>query len=188
MKGKRRKVTETNEEKYIFSFEESNFVIDKKKFLKNKNGSTVLPFNNSKENLEPLNVINQGISYQPDTKSSPVIGYFPSGYDPLKNSNDPDSESGPNASVKVYRSVNSRNPKNTRMQVVVGASGSLVNFVGTNYSGEATTPQLCSYTLGVLDKETGVLKMVPIAANRGPIEISSKKPISRLREVILYKG
>ncbi|KAL3623530.1 hypothetical protein CASFOL_032346 [Castilleja foliolosa] len=84
----------------------------------------------------------------------------------VKNSNDPESETGPNGSVKVYRSVNSRNPKNTRMQVVVGASGSLVNFVGTNYSGETTTPQLCSYALGVLDKETGVLKMVPIAANR----------------------
>ncbi|KAL0354519.1 UNVERIFIED_CONTAM: hypothetical protein Sradi_3898800 [Sesamum radiatum] len=52
------------------------------------------------------------------------------------------------------------------MQVVVGVNGSQVNFVGSNYSGEATTPQLCNYALGVLDKETGVLTMVPIAANR----------------------
>ncbi|KAL0341864.1 UNVERIFIED_CONTAM: hypothetical protein Scaly_1849000 [Sesamum calycinum] len=52
------------------------------------------------------------------------------------------------------------------MQVVVGVNGSQVNFVGSNYFGEATTPQLCNYALGVLDKETRVLTMVPIAANR----------------------
>ncbi|KAL3618217.1 hypothetical protein CASFOL_038538 [Castilleja foliolosa] len=144
------------------------------------------------ENMGTLDVTIKEISDRPDTKTSPVIGYFPSGYDPLKNSNDPESESEPNASVKVYRSVNSRNPSNPRMQVVVGPSGSLVNFVGTNYSGEATTPQLCNYALGVLDKETGVLKMVPIAANRifrldpkvGGIEEAENEPVDGEKEEI----
>ncbi|KAL8537791.1 hypothetical protein ACS0TY_012792 [Phlomoides rotata] len=112
---------------------------------------------------ETLDVEIKTIGENPEKKTSPVIGYFPSGFDPLKNSNESD-ESGP--SIKVYKNMNSRNRKNPRMQVVVGVSGSAVNFVGTNYSGEATTPQLCNYALGVLDKETGVLKMVPIAANR----------------------
>ncbi|PIN14644.1 RNA polymerase I 49 kDa subunit [Handroanthus impetiginosus] len=89
-----------------------------------------------------------------------------SGYNPLKNSNKPNSDQEHGSNIKVYKNVNSRNPRNPRMQVVVGVSGSHVNFVGTNYSGEATTPQLCNYALGVFDKESGVLKMVPIAANR----------------------
>lgn len=116
--------------------------------------------------LKTIDVEIKAIGENPDKKTSPIIGYFPSGYDPLKNSDDPDSDLEPSSSVKVYKNVNSRNPKNPRMQVVVGVSGSPVNFVGTNYSGEATTPQLCNYALGVLDKETRVLKMVPIAANR----------------------
>ncbi|GER52365.1 DNA-directed RNA polymerase I subunit rpa49 [Striga asiatica] len=109
---------------------------------------------------ETLDVKIMAISESPDLKTSPIVGYFSSGYDPLKNSK------GSNSGVKVYRSVNSRNPRNPRMQVSVEASRSQLNFVGTNYSGEATTPQLCNYALGVLDKETGILKMVPIAGNR----------------------
>ncbi|GFP85712.1 DNA-directed RNA polymerase i subunit rpa49 [Phtheirospermum japonicum] len=144
------------------------------------------------EKLETLDVIIKEIGDHPDTKTSPVIGYFPSGYDPLKNSNDPESESEPESNVKIYRSINSRNPRNPRMQVVVGASGSLVNFVGTNYSGEATAPQLCNYALGVLDKETGVLKMVPIAANRifrldpkvGGMEQPENEPVDGDKEEI----
>lgn len=115
---------------------------------------------------ETLNVEIKTIGENPDTKTSPVIAYFPSGFDPLKNSNESNAEDESGLSIKVYKNVNSRNRKNPRMQVVVGVNGSAVNFVGTNYSGEATTPQLCNYALGVLDKETGVLKMVPIAANR----------------------
>ncbi|CAA0822416.1 Unknown protein [Striga hermonthica] len=109
---------------------------------------------------ETLDVKIMAISESPDLKTAPIVGYFSSGYDPLKNAK------GSNSGVKVYRSVNSRNPRNPRMQVSVEASRSQLNFVGTNYSGEATTPQLCNYALGVLDKETGILKMVPIAGNR----------------------
>ncbi|KAL6537464.1 hypothetical protein OROMI_025998 [Orobanche minor] len=116
--------------------------------------------------LETLDVKIKAIREKTDTNTSPIIGYFPSGYDPVRNSDDQESESEHNCSVKVYRKSNSRNPKNPRMEVVIGVSGSHVNFVGTNYSGEAKTPQLCNYALGVLDKETGVLKMMPIAANR----------------------
>ncbi|KAL7114023.1 hypothetical protein ACP275_04G095600 [Erythranthe tilingii] len=106
------------------------------------------------------------IDENPEQKTAPVIGYFPSGYDPLKNSGEPDSGIESNSSVKIYRSTTARNPKNPRMQVVVGSGGSEVNFVGTNYSGEATTPQICQYGLGVLDKETRILRIVPIAGNR----------------------
>ncbi|XP_073064522.1 uncharacterized protein [Primulina eburnea] len=115
---------------------------------------------------EALQVKIKTIGENPDKKMAPIIGYFPSGYDPLKNHNNSESEAEENHSVKVYKSLNTRNPNKPRMQLVVRDDGSQVNFVGTSYSGEAATPQLCNYALGVLDKETGVLKIVPIAANR----------------------
>ena len=39
-------------------------------------------------------------------------------------------------------------------------------FLGTNYSGEAAAPQICTYALGVLDKETQTLRIVPITSNK----------------------
>ncbi|KAL0319411.1 UNVERIFIED_CONTAM: hypothetical protein Sangu_2097300 [Sesamum angustifolium] len=98
--------------------------------------------------FEALDVKIKAIGENPDQKAPPIVGYFPSGYDPLKNFDDSDSRSGERTSVKVYKSANSRNPRNPRMQVVVGVNGSQVNFVGSNYFGEATTPQLCNYALG----------------------------------------
>ncbi|PIN22299.1 RNA polymerase I 49 kDa subunit [Handroanthus impetiginosus] len=131
--------------------------------------------------FEPLDVKIKMVGENPDHKSPPVVGYFPSGYDPLKNVEASDSKSDPSSDVRIYKNANSRNPKNPRMQLVVGVNGSQMNFVGTNYSGEATTPQLCNYALGVLDKETGVLKMVPIAANR-IFRLEPKIGRSELRE------
>ncbi|PWA59465.1 DNA binding,DNA-directed RNA polymerase [Artemisia annua] len=65
--------------------------------------------------------------------------------------------------VKVMKHVKRSN----RMQVVVSCDNNdKVKFVGTNCSGEATAQQVCSYSLGVLDKETGVLKILPIESNK----------------------
>lgn len=89
---------------------------------------------------------------------SPIVGYFPSGYDPLRSNNDGVEE----LSTKLYRNAK----RNNRLQLVVSPNGSQVDFVGTNYSGEATSAQLCTFSLGVLDKETQTLKIVPIAANK----------------------
>ncbi|XP_054783702.1 DNA-directed RNA polymerase I subunit rpa49-like [Prosopis cineraria] len=113
-----------------------------------------------KERL-PVQAKVQILHDHPD-KIPPIVGYFPSGFDPQK-ALDNDSESGlgsPN--IKVYR--NKKMPK--RLQLVVSPNGSSVDFVGTNYSGEATAGQKCMYALGVFDKETHALKVVPIAANK----------------------
>ncbi|XP_075493609.1 uncharacterized protein LOC142531390 [Primulina tabacum] len=118
------------------------------------------------KSYEALQVKIKTIGENPDKKMAPIIGYFPSGYDPLKNHHNSESEAEENHSVKVYKSLNTRNPNKPRMQLVVRDDESQVNFVGTSYSGEAATPQLCNYALGMLDKESGVLKIVPIAANR----------------------
>ncbi|XP_073311251.1 uncharacterized protein [Primulina huaijiensis] len=131
-----------------------------------KNKSEVEEDVGKSKSYEALQVKIKTIGENPYKKMAPIIGYFPSGYDPLKNHNNSESEAEENHSVKVYKSLNTRNPKKPRMQLVVRDDGSQVNFVGTSYSGEAATPQLCNYALGVLDKETGVLKIVPIAANR----------------------
>ncbi|CAI9114378.1 OLC1v1015094C1 [Oldenlandia corymbosa var. corymbosa] len=92
-------------------------------------------------------------------KVDPVIGYFPSGYDPSGG-----GEGTEEPNVTFYK-----HPKRVnRMKLVVDPNGenSRVNFVGTSFSGEAMAPQVCTYRLGILDKATQTLKIVPIAANK----------------------
>jgi DNA-directed RNA polymerase I subunit RPA49 len=106
---------------------------------------------------QPIKVKFHSIQEQPNT-ALPLVGYFPSGYDPLN----PETNKNP-PKVRVYK----HKQKEKRMQLVVTPTGSSnVDFVGTNYLGEGQAPQICKYALGVLDKDTGVLKIVPIAANK----------------------
>ncbi|KAK8965906.1 hypothetical protein KSP40_PGU008066 [Platanthera guangdongensis] len=85
---------------------------------------------------------------------APIVGYFPSGYDPVAAGADPE--------VNVFR--NKR--RNKRLELVVRPSDSNVEFVGRNYVGEAAALQPCTQALGVLDKETQTLKIIPIAFNK----------------------
>ncbi|KAG9441916.1 hypothetical protein H6P81_017770 [Aristolochia fimbriata] len=119
---------------------------------------------NSKEKKKKVEVDMECFSEVSD-RVAPFVGYFPSGYDPWKGKN-PDGEEDaeevlPN--VRAYRSKKFPN----RMELVVTPKEAPVDFVGTNYSGEAAaTTQVCTYALGVLDKETQTLKIVPIAGNK----------------------
>ncbi|XP_028779119.1 DNA-directed RNA polymerase I subunit rpa49 [Neltuma alba] len=132
-----------------------------------------------KKERPPVQAKVQVVNDRPE-RIPPIVGYFPSGFDPQKNLDD-DSESGMGSTnIKIYR--NKKMPK--RLQLVVSSNGSPVDFVGTSYSGEATAGQKCMYALGVFDKETHTLKVVPIAANkifrldprvRG-LEYSAKEP------------
>ncbi|KAL6224950.1 hypothetical protein ACLB2K_003804 [Fragaria x ananassa] len=88
----------------------------------------------------------------------PLVGYFPSGFNPTRNP-DPDS-----TKVGVFTHKERRG---TRLQVVVTPNKeSKVDFVGTSYAGEAQAGELCTYGLGILDKATQTLKIVPIASNK----------------------
>lgn len=89
---------------------------------------------------------------------APIVGYFPSGYDPHNAA----SATAGTPSVRVFRNKRHSN----RLELVVSPRESNVEFIGTSYSGEAAGPQLCTYALGVLEKETQTLKIVPIAANK----------------------
>ncbi|KAL3840792.1 hypothetical protein ACJIZ3_025383 [Penstemon smallii] len=139
--------------------------------------------------LEPLLVKIKTIGENLEKKSSPMTGYFPSGYDPSKASTDL------NSSIKVYK--NSRNPDKPRMLLVVGVDGSpQLNFVGTSYSGEAATQQVSNYALGILDKKTGILKLVPLAANKifrmetklsGGLDLLENEPQDEAKEEIITK-
>ncbi|KAI9161308.1 hypothetical protein LWI28_016217 [Acer negundo] len=114
------------------------------------------------------------IQFVPDqpNKTPPLVGYFPSGFDPNKTQNrengeNPDGESSSAAArVRVYRNMNERRNKTGKLELVVSPAGSGVDFVGTSYSGEAIAPQLCQYAVGVLDKKGQTLKIVPIASNK----------------------
>ncbi|KAL3814041.1 hypothetical protein ACJIZ3_015309 [Penstemon smallii] len=88
-------------------------------------------------------------------KTSPILGYIPSG-----------SEVSTDSTIKLYKAMDSPNPAQSRMQLVVAPIGSQLNFVGTNYSGEAATPTQSVYAFGVFDKEKRILYMFPIAAKR----------------------
>ncbi|XP_039014989.1 DNA-directed RNA polymerase I subunit RPA49-like [Hibiscus syriacus] len=102
--------------------------------------------------------------YQEQTnKIPPLLAYFPSGYNPCKTHQE--EEEGANTpKVRVFRHTAQR--KGNRLQVVVSPGGSNVDFVGSSYSGEAAAAQVCRYSLGVLDKEAGTLKIIPIATNK----------------------
>uniref|UniRef100_K3ZI54 DNA-directed RNA polymerase I subunit rpa49 n=1 Tax=Setaria italica TaxID=4555 RepID=K3ZI54_SETIT len=93
---------------------------------------------------------------------APAVAYFPTGYDPLAAAAvaAEEDESAPNA--RLFR--HEKHP--TWVDLVVGSSGGGPDFVGRSYAGEAATPQLCEYALGVLDKASGTLRVVPIAANK----------------------
>ncbi|PSS18082.1 DNA-directed RNA polymerase I subunit rpa49 like [Actinidia chinensis var. chinensis] len=116
-----------------------------------------------KKNEENIDVKIQTLGEHPN-KISPFVGYFPSGFDPLRHHQVAAEEEGPPPlpEVRVFR----HEKRTSRLQLVVSPNGSQVDFVGTNYSGEATAPQLCTYALGVLDKQSQTLKIVPIASNK----------------------
>ncbi|KAI7757865.1 hypothetical protein M8C21_026783 [Ambrosia artemisiifolia] len=106
---------------------------------------------------EKIEVQIQTIKPKPD-KSLPLIGYFPSGYDP---DNHQRVEEQP--TIKLFKHVQRHN----RLELSVTPSqSSMVKFVGMNYKGESAAPQMCSYALGVLDKKTNTLKIVQIEANK----------------------
>lgn len=90
------------------------------------------------------------------SRNAPFVTYFPSGYDPLKNGdkNLPD--------VSLFRNKKRSN----RVELVVRPQGSELDFVGKSYTGEAVCPKICSYALGVFDKETNELKILPIETDK----------------------
>lgn len=109
-----------------------------------------------KKNNKPAQVTIQVLQDRPE-RAPPIVGYFPSGFDPTNGVSDRP------IGARVFR----HKDKPKRLQIVVSPSYSKVDFVGTNYSGEAEAGQQhCNYAIGVLDKETQTLKIVPIASNK----------------------
>jgi DNA-directed RNA polymerase I subunit RPA49 len=84
--------------------------------------------------------------------AAPVVGYFPSGYDPL-------ATGGDSPSTRLFYHPN-------RVDLVVRGPGGGPDLVSKSYTGEAAMPQLCNYVLGVLDKASGTLKVVPIDGDK----------------------
>jgi len=93
--------------------------------------------------------------------AAPVVGYFPSGYDPLAAAA---AAAGAESSPRTRLFRHEKHP--TWVDLVVRSPGGGPDFVGRSYAGEAAAPQLCEYALGVLDKASGTLRVVPIAAKK----------------------
>ncbi|KAL2936044.1 DNA-directed RNA polymerase I subunit rpa49 [Bienertia sinuspersici] len=92
---------------------------------------------------------------QPD-KNAPILGYYTSGFDPLSRKS---SESN---ALKLYR----HQKKVRRVGFVVKPSECEVDFVGTNYSGEAAAGRMNSFAIAFVDKAAQKFTIAPINANR----------------------
>ncbi|KAL0719504.1 hypothetical protein Bca4012_068828 [Brassica carinata] len=125
--------------------------LEKKKKKKKKTAKKTTTTTESHEETA-IDITVKQISENPD-RASPIVAYFASGYDPS-------SQSTPKVTVYSHRS------KKKRTKVVVSPPGSNVEFVGPSEHGEKIARQTCVYTLGVLDKETQTLRILPIAHSK----------------------
>lgn len=144
--------------------EETDITIHKKKKKKKKEKrhrspspeiqeeETVITTHKAKKKVKVMTKYIQNVP----SRNAPFVTYFPSGYDPLKNGdkNLPD--------VSLFRNKKRSN----RVELVVRPQGSELDFVGKSYTGEAVCPKICSYALGVFDKETNELKILPIETDK----------------------
>lgn len=165
----------------------------KKKRVKERSYDGTIPIQNdkplSKPNEQSPMDVKIEVTYGHSDKTPPIVGYFPSGYKPCKynvsnNSQEPNQEqnlSQPQPEqpiVKLYRNaqrtkIEKRSNENTdkwksseRMELVVSPNGYNLDFVGKSYRGEAMAAQFCTYALGVFDKKTKTLKIMPVAGNK----------------------
>ncbi|KAI6690190.1 hypothetical protein NL676_027018 [Syzygium grande] len=118
----------------------------------------------AKPKKRPREKLTAAIHVVPDNpdKIAPLVAYFPSGFDP--SSSLLGGGGSGEARVTVYRHSSSKWSK--RLQLVVRPPESGVAFVGSSVSGERTSTEYCSYRLGVLDKESRTLRIVPIARDK----------------------
>ncbi|KDP40736.1 hypothetical protein JCGZ_24735 [Jatropha curcas] len=147
----------------------------KKKRKRETEKSTDQPPSTSAELTEQQSVdVKVEAIYDRADRSAPIVGYFPSGYKPQKNE---ENLSPQQSTVRFYRSTRAKMEKSSsekdekrrtseRLELVVSPHWSNVDFVGKSYKGEAMAAQLCTYALGVFDKMTQTLKIVPIAGNK----------------------
>lgn len=102
-----------------------------------------------------------------DALSCPFVGYFPSGFDPTQYDARPLSKNGhleTGLNVSAYQ--NTERYKTKQYQLVVTPPHGSVDFVGTNYLGEGAMWQPGNYALGVFDKESQTLKLVPLGGTK----------------------
>ncbi|CAI8589909.1 unnamed protein product [Vicia faba] len=126
---------------------------DKKSTKKTKNKKKVDTEPLPEPVHDPVQVKVEVVRPDPE-KMPPFVGYFPSGFDAVK-------QSFGSGGIQVYRNQF----MSKRTELVVSPAGSSVEFVGTSYAGEATG-QRGMYALGVFDKEAQTLKVVRIGANK----------------------
>ncbi|KAK9726925.1 hypothetical protein RND81_05G246200 [Saponaria officinalis] len=90
-------------------------------------------------------------------KTPPIVGYFPSGIDPINK-----NKSNNLTAVNTLR--NQKKPR--RIELVVKPHGCRVDYVGTNYSGEAAAGKLGVNRLALVDKVSGTIQFIPIVSGK----------------------
>lgn len=99
--------------------------------------------------------------------SCPFVGYFPSGFDPDQYKGDTTEDGDQQeACLKVTAYQNTEKYKGRQHQLVVTPPDGNVDFVGTNYLGEGAMWQPGNYALGVFNKDSHTLQLLPIAGTK----------------------
>ncbi|MCO5577460.1 hypothetical protein L7F22_031292 [Adiantum nelumboides] len=98
----------------------------------------------------------------------PFVGYFPSGFDPLQCKQEHETQSKPEEAGRLEVSAyqNTEKYKTRQHQLVVTPPDAAVDFVGTNYLGEGAMWQPGNYALGVFNKESLTLQLLPLSGTK----------------------
>eukprot|EP00250_Pteridium_aquilinum_P015668 c22690_g1_i1 orf=156-1583(+) len=97
----------------------------------------------------------------------PFVGYFPSGFDPMLCRQGQEAQGPQEAgSLKVSAYQNTEKFKTRQHQLVVSPPDVNVEFVGTNYLGEGAMWQPGKYALGVFDKDSLTLQLLPLSGTK----------------------
>ncbi|KAH7278983.1 hypothetical protein KP509_38G068000 [Ceratopteris richardii] len=100
--------------------------------------------------------------------TGPFVGYFPSGFDPMHFKQElSQSEPTEMSDLKVLAYQNTEKYKTRQHQLVVNSpDGGTVDFVGTNYLGEGALWQPGNYALGIFDKDSQTLQLLPVSGTK----------------------
>lgn len=89
------------------------------------------------------------------------VTYFPTGFRP-----DADSDEAEGCTFTVYRKKSRGDAESQKRQMLLVGETAAMNFIGSNFGGEAALQQPCQYALAICDREAGTLQFAPLAGQR----------------------
>lgn len=151
-----------DEDKIDHQNEEEEFSTPKHRVKKQKKGKEIATETENQNEGKKFTVRVTQIRERPD-RISPIVTYFSTRYDPCEVDEETGEKVNETPKVTVYKH---KDESKKRLQVVVSPPGENVEFVGTNYTGEQAAMQTTAYALGILNRETKTMRIIPVAHNK----------------------